>query len=171
MFRVTIDHKGVTKLLGRYKKYQASLKDARWLWKGILGELRDYERAMFDNQGYGKWPFYTESFSSEEAAEKYMRWKDSKKPGTSLKLLVLSGKLKKSLTTKTSDSIAEVRPRSFIFGTKVKSKSGAPYPTYHNEGESPVAKRQFLSLEDQKLDRIFRKHVQLFIKRQKGDSF
>lgn len=56
----------------------------------------------------------------------------------------VSGKLKKSIIGTTSDSIINIGKRSIEYGTKAKSKKGAPYPRWIQEGTKKMPARSFL---------------------------
>ena len=91
-------------------------------------------------KGAGKYPPLSKSYAA---------WKQKMAPGTPILTGLtsrgrISGKLKKSIIGKTSDSIIQVAKRSLIIGTKAKdSKTGEFYPKKVQEGIGQPA-RKFL---------------------------
>lgn len=66
----------------------------------------------------------------------------------------ISGKLKRSIVNKTSDSIVLIGKRSVEFGTKATSKDGAPYPVYVQEGTKKMPARKFLFFSQRMVGQI-----------------
>jgi len=66
----------------------------------------------------------------------------------------VSGKLKKSIIETTSDSIVRIGKRSLIVGTKAKSRKGAPYPIFVQEGTSKMPGRKFLFFSQRMVKQI-----------------
>lgn len=66
----------------------------------------------------------------------------------------VSGKLKKSIIETTSDSIVRIGKRSLIIGTKAKSRKGAPYPIFVQEGTSKMPGRKFLFFSQRMVKQI-----------------
>ena len=65
-----------------------------------------------------------------------------------------SGKLKKSIIGTTSDSIIRIGKVSLVVGTKAKSKKGAPYPLFVQEGTSKMPGRKFLFFSQRMVNQI-----------------
>jgi len=79
----------------------------------------------------------------------YFRRKQLLAPGTPILTGLtrkdsVSGKLKKSIIGKTADSIIQIGKVSLVVGTKAKSRRGAPYPVFVQEGTKNMPARKFL---------------------------
>jgi phage gpG-like protein len=71
---------------------------------------------------------------------RYAAWKALHYPGRPM--MVLSGRLKASLTGRSSDSIRRVGQKEFEFGTAV------PYGVFHHFGTSKMPQRRVVALTD-----------------------
>lgn len=101
-------------------------------------------------KGFGKYPPLNKSYAA---------WKQRKAPGVPILTGLtpkgkISGKLKKSIIDKTSDSIIEIGKRSLIVGTKAKdSETGEFYPKKVQEGIGQPA-RKFLFFSQRMVKQI-----------------
>ncbi|MGY5854062.1 MAG: hypothetical protein RTU92_10880 [Candidatus Thorarchaeota archaeon] len=66
----------------------------------------------------------------------------------------ISGKLKQSIVGATRDSILQIGKRSLIVGTKARSRKGAPYPLFVQEGTSKMPARKFLFFSQRMVQQI-----------------
>lgn len=161
MITVKVNTRDLDRLLRNITAFEKSLQDATPLWRQLLIDMREYESAIFANQGFGTWPHYTESFSDLAEAKRYMSFKESTVPGSSLTLLQLSGRLRDDLTKKGKLFMSS---KQFSFGTDVE------YAYIHNQGKNPVAKREFLSWNPQ-VSRIVKRDAEQFVKKRIGRFF
>lgn len=91
-------------------------------------------------KGSGKYP---------PLSKKYFERKQRLSPGTPIltglkRSGAVSAKLKNSIIGNTGDSILRLGKRSLVLGTAAKSRKGAPYPIFVQEGTSKMAARKFL---------------------------
>lgn len=92
---------------------------------------------------------YTENYLAAEGAyegnprfaplaPRYARYKAKRYPNTPI--LTRSGRMRQSLTSITSDSIADITPTTLTYGAKL------PYAIYHQTGTRKMPKRPPLKL-------------------------
>lgn len=161
MITIKIDTRDLDRLHKKVSKFEKSFNDLTPLWLNLAVSLREYQTALFANQGFGKWPTYEETM--REKADSYREWKNSKYPGSGINLLQLSKRLYRSLTSKTSDSKIFISPKRFEFGTKV------PWAVYHNEGIR-VAKRSVLEMSPE-IQAIFKNEAYMFATKKRKEFF
>lgn len=110
------------------------VKDLSRAFREIARDWRKSNKTQFSLKGSGLYP---------PLSPKYKAWK-KKKTGIR-RILVLSGALKRSLTVRGGDNVAEVEKRSLTFGTKV------PYSAVHQFGSAkkniPMRKPLFIGPE------------------------
>lgn len=164
MITFRVNTGGLDRLIKKLDSFEKSLVDATPLWRMLLTDLKEYEEAVFSNQGFGKWPTYQESFADPFEAQKYMSFKESVSPGSSLTLLVLKGKLKESLTTSKANLF--MSPRRFTFGTRVKYAAAMQYGSDWSNSKP----RPFLEW-NAPLVNLVKKDAELFAKKRVGRFF
>lgn len=101
-------------------------------------------------KGSGKYPPLSRSYAAR---------KQRLAPGTPILTGLtpgggMSGKLKKSIIGKTSDSIIQIGKRSLVLGTKAKTLKGAPYPIFVQEGAKKMPARKFLFFSQRMVKQI-----------------
>ena len=91
----------------------------------------------------------TRSGKFDELSEKYRDWKEHRYRGERgpyyPRILSLSGRLHGSLAGRKSGHVWAMRPREFVFGTRVRTPRGADYPRFLAEGTRTMPARPFLS--------------------------
>jgi phage gpG-like protein len=144
VLRFTARIDGVSQSLAAFLKLQKDLVDLRKLGAWDLVQAKFYRilKNQFETEGgagkSGKW----QALSSKYKPVKQKRWGD-------VGILQASGKLYKSLTSESSDSIVEKRPQELIIGTSL------PYARAQHAGYSPrnLPARPIISLtEEQEKD-------------------
>lgn len=101
-------------------------------------------------KGFGKYP---------PLSPEYFARKQRLSPGTPI-LTGLNrrgqpdGKLKRSVTGNTKDSILRIGKTSLEVGTKATSKKGAPYPIFVQEGTNKMPARKFLFFSERMVKQI-----------------
>lgn len=118
MIRIKVESNGVNKVIHRYRSFKHDISNGRILWIRLIKMLEEYHGVLFANQGFGEWPFYTQSFNRPYDARRYIKWKDSQHPNSGPKLLILSGRLRNALTHRTIDSIRFTTSDTLVFGVK-----------------------------------------------------
>ena len=150
-FNVEIQVEGQRELIRGFNQLAEEFRDFRPVWKDIKPILFDIEKKLFDSEGgsgkSGKWKSLTKPYS--EIKQKRFGNK---------KILEASGKLRKSLTSDTSDTIFETSKDELIFGSKLPEFRG------HFKGNSktnlPVRKPVDISDRDkERLGRAGRKSL------------
>lgn len=63
------------------------------------------------------------------------------------RVLSLSGRLHRSLTRQAPGGVWVAMPHGFVFGTRVASSKGKPYPLYHQRGMGRNPQRRFLDFD------------------------
>jgi len=101
-------------------------------------------------KGFGKYPPLNPA---------YQAWKQKNAPGTPILTGLkadgtVSGKLRKSIVDVTSDSILRIGRRSLEVGTRAKSREGAPYPGFVQEGTPNMPARKFLFFSNRMVTQI-----------------
>lgn len=117
MLRLVVNIEGLAEFDRTFTRFTANLRDWRELWPAVIGELRRITQEQFAFEGKGttgQW---------RQLSPKYAQWKELKFPGSTI--LSRTGRLVKSLTRRSGDSIIIGKPDLLIFGTSV------PYAIYH----------------------------------------
>ena len=108
----------------------ARLRDLRPAWNRVREDFWLLEREQFETEGK-----YAPGGHWQALSPRYAAWKAQHYPGT--KILELTGRLKRSMTSQTSDTIWETAPDRMKIGTAV------PYAAVHQTG-GRVPERPFL---------------------------
>jgi phage gpG-like protein len=144
-FGIEIQSSGEAELIRGFNQIEEVVRDMRPVWKDVKPVLFDIEKKLFDSEGgtgkSGKWKSLSKSYS--EIKQKAFGNK---------KILEASGKLRKSLTSDTSDTIFEGNQTDLEFGSKLPQFRG------HMKGYAaknlPV--RKPVDISDQARERIGR---------------
>ena len=151
-FSFSVD--GVRQLDRAFDRFSDQVKDWQPAWEQVGEFMFKHEEKIFSSRGFGSWaPLAT----GEDAT------------------LILSSRMKDSLTRKGADTVAEAGKDSFVFGTRVTSDSGAPYPLFHQRGVSktnlPQRRVIFLN-EEAKRDilKIMQRHAVDIVKQFRKDA-
>jgi len=138
--KLEIEIEGMADLLARFKGIEAGMVDFRQLgtWDAVVSEFRKIEIEQFDSEGSkgagGKW----KALSTKYAVRKQKKW-------GGVPILQASGRLYKSLTSQTGDSVVEKTAQELTIGTSLK------YAGYHQKGTRKMPQREPISFtEDQK---------------------
>lgn len=144
MMNIKVTMRGLPALNRRIDKFMRDMKTPTRMWPFVIQALRRHEKEVFSREtGYRKastvpWPFYDRTFADDRDMLKYIKWKNREYPGSGMKLLVLSGRLKNALTKGSGDSLIRITPKGLIFGVK---NAPGKYGSYHNTPPSQRAKR------------------------------
>lgn len=138
---VTVTVEGADKLAAAFKTVEKGL-DFRTLgtWDAVTSEFRKIEKEQFAGEGIGpsgKW----KALSAAYAKRKIKKW-------GSTPILQASGRLVKSLTGNSSDSVVEKTADELTIGTTV------PYAGYHQRGTKTMPSRPPVDLSEQHTDRL-----------------
>ena len=113
----------------------AKVKDLRPAWEDIRHDFQAREDWVFKREGavsgWDRW---------RPLNPVYAAWK--RKHGFGSKILVKTGRLKRSLVSGSPDTIFESKPKSMVVGTRV------PYAKYHQLGTSKMPKREPIRLTE-----------------------
>jgi len=151
---------------GRFKKYldivQKEIKDLSFSMGESARIIKKFSTANFILKGTGKY---------EPLSAEYVKRKNILAPGALILVGAkggkvkkgkkisgggISGKLRDSIIKSTPDSVLNIGKLSLIIGTKAKSKRGAPYPFYVQNGTSKMPARPYLFLTDKMVDQIIK---------------
>lgn len=139
------------------KKFKKAIKKAEKSGLDLsfsMGEavriIKKESTKNFILKGFGKYP---------PLSPIYFKRKQRLAPGTPILTGLdakgrVSAKLKKSIIDKTADSIIQIGKRSLVVGTKAKSKKGAPYPVFVQEGTKNMPARKFLFFSQRMVKQI-----------------
>lgn len=153
MPKISIQVDGKAEFDRVFKRLDANFSDLTSVWEAVKQEFWQIEKEQFDSQGAsgagGKWQSLADSTRAQKI-RKYGRFEP---------ILVASGRLKKSLTGQTSDTVLNVTKNSLEVGSRL------PYSKYHQRGGKRLPQRKPISFSDrQKLrmqKRIQRELVRL----------
>lgn len=119
--RFTFEVAGVKEFDRSFNRVEGHIKDLRPVWDEIVPVFFEIEKRQFGTEGgagrTGKWKPLTAN---------YARWKAVQFPGAPI--LQRTGRLMRSLTGKTSDTVIEKKEQEFAIGSRV------PYGKYHQTG-------------------------------------
>jgi phage gpG-like protein len=142
-FRITVQ--GEQRLRQALNRLATSIQDYSPAWKPITQIFRDAMRGQFATggaRGGKKWAPLSRAYS---------RWKERVAPGRPI--LVLTGDLVLSLTSRTGDTIQNEQPLSLALGTTL------PYAKYHQNGTRRMPARPPLVLLQKDADQMARDMV------------
>lgn len=155
--RFTFEVDGKKEFDRSFNRVRDHIEDLRPVWDGL-------EKIMYQIEG--------EQFKSEGAKGRSGKWKDLSKdyaarkaidyPGKSI--LVRTGRLESSLTSKTGDSILIKEKQEFGFGTSLF------YAVYHQTGTSKMPARPPISFADEQRMQMTKAIQKGLLKIMKGDS-
>jgi phage gpG-like protein len=142
-FGIEIQSSGEAALIRGFNQIEETFRDMRPVWKDVKPVLFDIEKKLFDSEGgtgkSGKWKSLTKGYSEIKQT----------KFGNK-KILEASGKLRKSLTSDTSDTIFEGNQTDLEFGSKLPQFRG------HMKGYKNLPVRKPVDISDQARERIGR---------------
>lgn len=133
------------------RELQARLRDLSPAWRSIITHLRRATLEQFATQGGRsgqQWQPLTLPYSTQKAR---------RFPGQPI--LRASDALFRSLVEQTPDSVVEIAPQALTYGTR------RFYGRFHQRGDRPQPKRQFLAIVEQDRTQI-KKLVRLHLENQ-----
>ncbi len=139
----TVEVEGLNELVASFNLVEKGLLDFRQLgaWKGVRGEFYQIMKEQFGSEGAsgksGKWKPLT---------PKYKAIKDMK--FGPLPILQRTGKMYRSMTGQSPDSVVEESAQEMSIGTKVS------YAAYHQRGSGRLPKREVISLTEAQEKRL-----------------
>jgi phage gpG-like protein len=144
MVNVTAEVVGEAKLVRAFKGISEKLKDFKDIFKKIVPEFNKMEEQIFGRQGAvspnNRWQDLSDVYAQQKIklvrAGKYI----------SMDVLIATGRLKQSLTSKTSDSIIDIKDTEMLIGTdgnKIK------YAITHQKGTGRIPKRKFVFISSE----------------------
>lgn len=105
----------------------SALPDLRPAWVTVAQAMQEMEAEAFAVEGARRGlPVWA------PLSERYRRWKERHFPGR--KILELTGDLRRSLAEKGRGHRRILSPTFMLFGTMIRTKRGAPYAMFHQEG-------------------------------------
>jgi phage gpG-like protein len=133
--RFTFEVQGVRELDRTFLGVGQTISDLRPVWEYAERAFYAIEREQFASQGgagrSGKW---------KELSAAYAKAKAKAYPG--MPILQRTGRLMRSLTGNTGDSVLEKREQEFSIGSKV------PYGRYHQSGTSKMPQRSPINFSE-----------------------
>jgi phage gpG-like protein len=143
MLNVHLEISGEVQFSRSFTRFAEQLTDLRDLWPGVVTDLRESIEEQFDSEGgagkSGAWPSLSKSYAA---------WKSRKFPGKPI--LQRTGRLVKSLTGNSPDTIVDPKPDSLEFGTRV------PYAKYHQRGAGKLPRRRLIDLNERQKARLMK---------------
>lgn len=148
-----LDLLGDRQLARSFSRFREGLEDLRPAWNPVSDELFRITTEQFDSEGKGQWQPLSDVYASRKAVLA---------PGA--KMLVLTGRMKDSLTQDGGEHIGVMKKDRLEWGTKVKSDAGYPYPFVHQKGtrDGRVPARPIFDLtetEKRNLTRAVQRHL------------
>jgi phage gpG-like protein len=108
---ITVEVKGASELQRAFNELAARARDLRPWWPAVARRFWEAERALFDDQGGGKWA----PLSPQYQARKLRQY-----PSTGI--LERTGDLRRSLTGPSAPgTVYDPQPESLLLGTTVRS--------------------------------------------------
>jgi phage gpG-like protein len=158
MIKLSVEVEGKAELSAELMAVDEIISDFSPVWKGVQQEFFEIEREQFESEGAkgttGAWKELSAAYS-EIKVRKY----------GNLPILQASRRLFKSLTSQTSDSIAETSKTEAVFGTKLE------YASRHQTGGGNLPKREPISLSARQLERLANKLTGSLIDRLRRTKF
>lgn len=153
-FSIIVD--GIPQFDRAFNRVSETVNDLTPVWKAIEREFHKIEREQFDSEGArgasGKW---------KPLKPKYQKIKARNYPGK--RILERTGKLRRSLTGETADTVSNIRSDNAEFGTSL------PYALAHQRGSGRLPKREVISFSDAQKRRMMKgiqRELLMLIKRQ-----
>jgi len=153
-FELSFEVMGDKQVARGFSRFANEVKDLRDAFREIVKDFRDtIEKKQFESEGgYGSggWKPLATSTLRQKASKGY--------PST---ILVATGRMKRSLTGKTRDTIEEIKPLSILMGTK------AGYARYHQKGTRYMPARPVIELTEgdkTRWTKIIHRYMVKFIK-------
>lgn len=157
MIPLTLEVAGVQQVNRKLGLAAAAVQDLRPVWEDVYDDFLDRESKVFDAQGqsgsktremgggaWGEWEALNEEYAKRKAAEGY-----------GSRILVRTGDLRSSLTSRNADAVFRADQRSVSMGTKV------PYAWYHQTGKG-VPKREPIRVSEAAA-RMWARMIQKFV--------
>jgi phage gpG-like protein len=133
--RFTFEFSGQVQFDRAFNRIEQHIEDLRPVWDEVERAFYKIEEEQFASEGAkgrsGKW---------KELSSPYKEIKAKTHPG--MPILQRSGKLQRSLTGNTSDSVLRKEKQEFAIGTKLF------YAPFHMEGTKNMPAREPISLSD-----------------------
>lgn len=126
-----------------FNKLENTLDDFSPVWKEVQTEFYKIEREQFDSEGRAG-----ESGKFKPLSPAYERVKQAK--FGSVPILTASGRLYKSLTSETSDSVVITNKQDAAFGTNL------PYAQAHQKGARNLPQRKPIDISSKQQNRLLR---------------
>jgi len=137
MTNIVYQVKGIDRVKKALNRIRAKVKNLKGAWPQIRDEFYRIEQKRFDSQNKGRW---------KPLSPRYASWKEANHPGKPI--MVLTGDLKRTLTSLTSGSIYNPTPNSLTLGTSKK------YALTHQHGRGKIPARPLIALISSDLNRF-----------------
>lgn len=135
VLRLGFEVEGEVQIARTFSRFADGVEDIRDPLEEIADDFFEVEQRLFDSEGstgeHGTWA---------PLSPRYAAWKANNFPGR--RLLVAENRMKQSLTSRTGDSVREIDPLELRLGTRIRSRSGFPYPAAHQTGTSKMPRRR-----------------------------
>lgn len=149
-FQFSVD--GIKELDRAFDRFADAVKDWKPAWRKTRTFLYKHERKIFSTRGFGTWA----PLASGQAAT-----------------LMQSKRMKRSLTQRGGENIAELAKETLLFGSRVTSDAGAPYPLFHQRGTRKMPQRRIIFLREEErreILKIMQRHAVDIVKKFRKDA-
>jgi len=139
IINITAEVVGEAKLVKAFKGISDKIKDFKDIFEKIIPEYHKMEANIFNTQGAVSPNVRWQNLSDIYARQKIRLVRAGKY--ISMDVLVATGRLKESLTRKTSDSIIDIKDTEMLLGVdgnKIK------YAITHQRGKGNIPRRRFI---------------------------
>lgn len=155
--RFTFEFLGKAEFDRSFNRVEKHIEDLRPVWDKVEKMMYQIESEQFKSEGAkgrtGKWKELTKDYAKRKAIEY---------PGTTI--LVRTGKLESSLTSKTNETVLIKEKQEFGFGTKLF------YAVYHQTGTKKMPARPPISFADDQRTRLTKEIQKGLLEIMKSDS-
>lgn len=141
MANIIISVAGKDEFNRTFERYDAVFEDLSPIWPTIRDTFWDIEKEQFASEGSagrsGKWQQLSEPYKAQKI-----------KQFGNLPILVVSSKLKKSLTGRTADTVYRTTKKEIAVGTSLK------YGLFHQTGTSKMPARPPINFSESQRKKI-----------------
>lgn len=141
---IKIEAAGEAEFFRRFDRLDAQFTDLTPIWPDVRDEFRAIEKEQFASEGGqgrdGRWQELSDAYKSRKVKQY------GEKP-----ILQASGKLMKSLTGDTADSVYRPAKQSIEIGTRVK------YGLFHQTGSGNLPRRAPINFSERQRERLMKR--------------
>ncbi|MFZ9311565.1 MAG: phage virion morphogenesis protein [Arenimonas sp.] len=156
--RITFTIEGEAQFDRALSRFGDGVSDLRPAWSGVAGVLRQHMTRQFASEGS-----HGQAGGWKPLSKRYAKWKAKKFPGRPI--LEATGKMKRSLTGVTGDTVLVMQPLIFGIGTKRK------YASYHQRGGGRLPQRKIIDLTEADKRDVARAIQRALVKMARSDGW